>query len=159
MKKQIGERIKTLRHSQGLQQNDLVKILNISQASLSAYENGKKLPSIDLLVDISKYFDVSLEWLCGLEPKIPLHTGADFINFFLKSKEILDYSFLKNEEGQLVLTFTRENSNFNAKLGKFLMDYKNHIDSMKTIEDDKIRDDLLKLWLERELKEFETVKL
>ena len=37
--------------------------LNISQESLSYYENGKREPSLKLLVDMSKYFNVSINYL------------------------------------------------------------------------------------------------
>ena len=37
--------------------------LNISREALSYYENGKREPSLDLLVQMSKYFNVSINYL------------------------------------------------------------------------------------------------
>ena len=37
--------------------------LHISRESLSHYENGKREPSLNLLVEMSKYFNVSIDFL------------------------------------------------------------------------------------------------
>ena len=37
--------------------------LNISREALSHYENGKREPSLSLLVQMSQYFNVSINYL------------------------------------------------------------------------------------------------
>ena len=37
--------------------------LNISRESISYYENGQREPSLELLVQMSKYFNVSIDYL------------------------------------------------------------------------------------------------
>ena len=37
--------------------------LNISREALSYYENGKREPSLELLVAMSKYYNVSINYL------------------------------------------------------------------------------------------------
>ncbi len=37
--------------------------LNISRESLSYYENGKRNPDISILIKLSQYFDVSIDYL------------------------------------------------------------------------------------------------
>ena len=37
--------------------------LNISREALSYYENGKRSPDIDMLVTLSDYFNVSVDYL------------------------------------------------------------------------------------------------
>ena len=37
--------------------------LNISRETLSYYENGKREPSLALLIDMSQYFNVSINYL------------------------------------------------------------------------------------------------
>ncbi len=37
--------------------------LNISREALSHYENGKRSPDIEMLVKLSRYFDVSIDYL------------------------------------------------------------------------------------------------
>ena len=41
--------------------------LNISREPLSHYENGKREPSLDMLNKLSKYFNVSIDYLINGE--------------------------------------------------------------------------------------------
>ena len=64
MKKVIGEKIKKIRMENNLKQQEFAKKVDITQASLSAYETGKKMPSIDVLIKISEFFGKSMDYLC-----------------------------------------------------------------------------------------------
>lgn len=88
MKEFIGNKIKYLRTSHKLNQKELSAKIKVTQASLSLFENGNKLPSIDVLVRISKYFNVSLDWLCGLDNKPRFYTMADIIHAFLEFEKL-----------------------------------------------------------------------
>ena len=59
-------RIKELRIQKGLKQVELAKIIGTSQSSLSGYENGKIEPDQDTLVQLSEFFDVSIDYLLGV---------------------------------------------------------------------------------------------
>ena len=61
----VGARLKYLRDSQRLKQEDLAAAINCSRFSISNYENGRTLPH-DMIIAYSKYFDVSADWLLGL---------------------------------------------------------------------------------------------
>lgn len=54
-----------LRMEQGLSQRELAKKLNISQGTYNNWENGKTQPSIEDLIEISKLFKVSVDYLIG----------------------------------------------------------------------------------------------
>ena len=41
--------------------------LNISREALSHYENGKREPSLDMLKKLSRYFNVSIDYLINGE--------------------------------------------------------------------------------------------
>lgn len=62
----IGERLKDLRIKNKLSQNDLALSLGIKRHTISAYENDSITPPIDKLILISKYFSVSIDYLCGV---------------------------------------------------------------------------------------------
>ena len=64
----FGERLKELRESKKLTQEELAKILNLSQSSIAYYESSKKpkQPSQRTLIKIAKYFNVTLDYLLGL---------------------------------------------------------------------------------------------
>ena len=55
--------LKKCRKMRKLNQQKVAMDLNISRESLSYYENGKREPSLDLLVQMSDYFNVSINYL------------------------------------------------------------------------------------------------
>ena len=62
--------LKLIRKQKRYTQQKVAMDLNISREALSYYENGKREPSLDLLVQMSKYFNVSINYLI---------TGEEFI--------------------------------------------------------------------------------
>lgn len=61
----ISERIKSLRLASSLTQKQLANILSISEVSLQRFEYGSARPSLDTLIALADYFDVSLDYLVG----------------------------------------------------------------------------------------------
>ncbi len=55
--------LKQIRRERGLTQLKVAMDLNISREALCHYENGKREPSIDMLVKMSEYFNVSIDFL------------------------------------------------------------------------------------------------
>lgn len=55
--------LKTIRKERNVTQQKLASKLNISRESLSLYENGKRDPSLDMLISLSDYFNVSIDYL------------------------------------------------------------------------------------------------
>lgn len=62
----VGERIKELRTEKGIGQNKLAEDLDLSNASISFWENGLQEPSASALFKLAQYFNVSLDFLLGL---------------------------------------------------------------------------------------------
>lgn len=63
----LAQRLKTLRNEMNMTQVQFAKKMGFTQATLSAYENSQKKPSLDIIMDIAKKCEVSLDWLCGLK--------------------------------------------------------------------------------------------
>ena len=61
----VGSRIKELRVSQKITQNDFASRLGVTKSAISSYENGRRLPSYDILIKISRIFKVSTDYLLG----------------------------------------------------------------------------------------------
>lgn len=57
--------LKRLREERGIDQKVLAIDLNVSQPTISDWENGRKTPSVDNLVRLADYFSVSLDCLLG----------------------------------------------------------------------------------------------
>lgn len=58
--------LKELREQYKPTQRDLACKLNLTQSTIAYYENGKKLPTIENLISIAKFFNVSTDYLLGL---------------------------------------------------------------------------------------------
>ncbi len=59
------ENMKILRQDKGLTQREMAKELNLAKATYARYEIGESEPSIEVLIKIADFFDVSLDYLCG----------------------------------------------------------------------------------------------
>ncbi|MCI7401218.1 MAG: helix-turn-helix transcriptional regulator [Christensenella sp.] len=85
--------LKYLREYIGLNQSELARELDLRQSHISMWERGEREPSISNLIDMSKYFNCSIDFLVGQE-------SAD------KAVSFLDY--IKSNVGRT----------FNTKTGK-----------------------------------------
>lgn len=65
----FGERIRNLREDRNLTQSELGAQVNMTQRKISYIERGKYEPSIDDIVSLCKFFDVSSDYLLGLNDK------------------------------------------------------------------------------------------
>ncbi len=63
----FGKRLKELRLEKGLTQQRLGKIFNLCHQTISSWEKGLREPNLDDLLKIAKFFDVSVDYLLGLE--------------------------------------------------------------------------------------------
>ncbi len=55
--------LQKIRKAKGLSQLKVAMDLSISREAISFYENGKRSPDVDMLVDLSRYFNVSIDYL------------------------------------------------------------------------------------------------
>lgn len=65
----IGCFLRELRNEKGLTQEQLAEKFNISNRSISRWENGKNMPDISLLVDIADFYDVDVREIIDGERK------------------------------------------------------------------------------------------
>ncbi|MDY4954708.1 MAG: helix-turn-helix transcriptional regulator [Candidatus Onthomonas sp.] len=63
----LGQRINELRLALGWSQVELAKRLNVSKQTVSNWENDNIQPSIEMLVRLSKIFNVATDYLLGLD--------------------------------------------------------------------------------------------
>ncbi|MCR5227047.1 MAG: helix-turn-helix domain-containing protein [Eubacterium sp.] len=61
--------IKNLREDSDLTQTDIANVLHISQRAYSHYENGTREIPIPILINLARYYNVSIDYLVG-ETKI-----------------------------------------------------------------------------------------
>lgn len=63
----FGERLKELRLERNLTQVKLCELTGVNQASISAYELKKISPTDDVIITFCKFFNVSSDFILGLE--------------------------------------------------------------------------------------------
>ena len=59
------ERIRALREDHDLSQTDIARLLNVGQKTYSDYELGKTRIPLDSMIILAKYYNVSMDYLCG----------------------------------------------------------------------------------------------
>lgn len=72
----LGERICLLRRRQGWSQTELAKRLRISPSTVGMYEQGRREPSLEGAVELSRAFGVSVDYLLTGQPLIPADAEA-----------------------------------------------------------------------------------
>lgn len=83
-------RIKELRQEKDILQSDLAKRLKVGQATISNWETGRYEPDQDALREMSKIFDVSIDYILGnTDIKNPL-TSEDMSGLTEKQIKILE---------------------------------------------------------------------
>ena len=87
----FDERIREHRHSLGINQVEFGKRLNVTKQCISNWENNNIMPSIDMLIRISKTFSVSADYLLGLENQQTLDVSG------LSAEQILHLQALIND--------------------------------------------------------------
>ena len=99
----FAENLKSLRTKKGLSQTQLATKLWLNKSIISAYENEQRSPSLDVLIKLSYEFNVSMEYLLGIE-----------------RDKILDISGLNDEQvtviNSLVELLRNEHKNHTTKI-------------------------------------------
>ena len=173
MKKKLGNRIRTLRTINKLNQIDLANALNITQASLSLYENGNKLPSIDVLIRISDYFKVSLDWLCDCDRNNKFITIADIIlalkelndlNGFKYNLDIKETDLATHTSYECTITLNSalhklldEDDNVLGHLLEFIKAWKETTDDLNNLKNKDIKENYEQMWWEKQIAHYSTI--
>ena len=61
----FGERLREVRKSKKITQQEVADRLGIKRNTYSDWENGKTEPTFEILVKLADLFDISLDWLFG----------------------------------------------------------------------------------------------
>jgi len=73
-------RITMLRHSLGMSQKELAQKLHISASAEGMYEQGRRTPSIEILINMTRLFGVSLDYLITGEESVASGQNAKGTN-------------------------------------------------------------------------------
>lgn len=57
--------LKELRKEKGLTQEQIAKELKVTQKTYSNYENGTRLPNIEMIIEIANFYKIPIDILVG----------------------------------------------------------------------------------------------
>lgn len=63
----FAQNLVTLRQLHGISQKTLATAINTSRQAVAQYEDGSTIPNIDKLYNIASFFNVSADYLLGIE--------------------------------------------------------------------------------------------
>ncbi|MBS5489620.1 helix-turn-helix domain-containing protein [Coprococcus sp. TF11-13] len=127
----LSDRIKSLRLSADMTQEEFGKKFGIVKSTVSLYESGKSTPNDQIKKQICDYFHVSLDYLLGVDRQ----GGLDYANFQIDESEFaLDFKMrireLISEQGM-----TEDDFMQNTGFSKDEMDAYLYGNRMPSIED------------------------
>lgn len=78
MKTVLAQRLRAARSAitPVISQRDVAKRMNLSPSAINLWESGKTEPSATDLAELAKWFNVSTDWLLGVDSKMPVHKRA-----------------------------------------------------------------------------------
>lgn len=62
---EFSQRLRKLRERKRLSRRALAELCGLSQNMVGMYERGEKLPSVDALIALADFFEVSTDYLLG----------------------------------------------------------------------------------------------
>ena len=86
----IGDTIRSLRETAGFSQADIARKLSVTRSSVNAWEGGLSAPTAVFIVELSKLFHVSTDFLLGLN-----NDEAIFVDHLTNEEKQLLYSLIK----------------------------------------------------------------
>ena len=126
----IGQFICSLRKKNGMTQNELAQKLLVTSQAVSKWENGRGIPDIEILKQISELFHVDLETILNgeekkkkkLDKKVFLFLGLGILVCFV----FVFYFFFQNDKSFSFSKVVSSNESFSIKGGAGYSGVKNY---------------------------------
>lgn len=138
----IGQRIKTLRKRQGLNQQELANLIGKSLRTVQKYETGEIEVSIAIVNQLAKLLDTTPTFILGYETdREPIRNLADIMAFLFKMDEISELDFQidvkrppRHDGWACSITFNGKNmaADHNADMCLFLENWEQERDNVRS---------------------------
>ena len=92
----FGQRLKELRKSKGLSQQEVSNLFKVSRPCVCYWETGKRAPDYQALIELGNFYNVSIDYLLGLSNNRKLRVRDSFKNY--RADDYIDISKLGEEE-------------------------------------------------------------
>ena len=167
----FGQRLRELRLQHKLTQKELADKLGLGVSSVVLYEKSKKAPPLDTAIKTAMFFQVSLDWLCGLAENTEttaLKTYDNVIRALVRLDELIKADVGRYKIAPLsIISFDGEVFDSydryvfgitfpDGKLDKFLESWQN----MKNLLDTgTISQELYDIWLDKQINDVRGIEI
>lgn len=154
----LSTRIKELRTSMGLTQKEFGELINVSTVSVSSYETEAKSPSLDMVINIARKCNVSIDWLCGLSQNKSLNN--EYSTYYDVLKAFVQLCSTKYDDGSKnLVTASIVNSSDNIHFivrNDYIFNsfFQNWLKMYNLLQENVINNDIYNQWLEGQLSEY-----
>ncbi len=100
---EVGHVIAKLREKKGISQKELANILNVSAGAVALWEVNKRCPSLESLVNIADFFNVSMDEFFVNDRKNLNYIPLEIKHSSKQGLKLLELFESMNEEGQDIL--------------------------------------------------------
>lgn len=112
----VGQRIKELRIEKGISQQELGDLIGVTKVSICGYENGSRIPSLEIFETIANVFGTSADYLLGREIDIVNEETGKHIGLISQDDINLIYE-LRHYQG-LYNQMTKDSKRFISLINK-----------------------------------------
>ena len=149
----IGKLIKEIRQKNNLTQKQFADKYGITYQAVSKWENGKNMPDVSLLKQISKDFKVNIEDLLegNISPKKKKHTFMYKLHGTL-GEVYINKSLVTNEQIEALRKNSKYLSDINSLSIKVFGDYGKNISDSITSNAERLSDDLDEIFFQGNVK-------
>ena len=74
----LGKRLKELRKKEGMTQQDLGDLINVTKVSICCYEKGTRTPTLETLMDLAKVFNVDVNHFLGYDDYVVAENDSSY---------------------------------------------------------------------------------
>ena len=92
----LNENIKRLRMARGLNQVEFARVMGVSKQCVSNWENDNVMPSIEMLVKIADFFNVTTDYILGRNERTYIDVTG------LSDEQISHISLIVSDISQLI---------------------------------------------------------
>jgi len=102
----FSNRLRQLRKEKGLTQQELGDLINVTKVSICCYEKGTRTPTLETLMELTKVFNVDLNYFLGYDTFIVSENEENY-GILVAKEEIGADEFMGKLENYIETKFKR----------------------------------------------------
>lgn len=96
----LGLRLKQSREARNLSQAEAARRISLTRSAISSYENNTSAPSLEVLKDLARLYNVQTDYLLGLSDRLHIYidSGKQYeADAILRVVGVIQEGFIKQE--------------------------------------------------------------